>query len=95
MAKFVNVGDDVDHYFPAGHGDSLPVTNGQTIDVGDVNVEDGGDCWLVGEGDGLRAWPKSRWDYQGAQKKDKAAPKNDTKEKSGPAAQDKTDSPAE
>lgn len=98
MAKFVNLGDDVDHYFPAGHGESLPVTNGQIVDVGDVNVEDQGDHYVVGEGDDARAWPKSRWELQGAAKKDSAskAPAKETpKEKSAPASQDKHDSPAE
>lgn len=94
MAKFVNNGEDVDHYFPAGHGDSLPVTAGQTVDVGDVNVVEQDDCWVVGEGDDARAWPKSRWSYQDTGKKETAS-KTSAKEKSAPASQDKTDSPAE
>lgn len=88
MAKFVNLGDDVEHYFPAGHGDSLPVLAGQLVDVGDANVEEQDDCYVVGTGDAARAWPKSRWELQ----KTKSTP---TKEKSAPASQDKTDSPAE
>jgi hypothetical protein len=99
MAKFVNVGGDADHYFPAGHGDSLPVASGQLVDVGDVNVEEMDDCYLVGEGDDLRAWPKSRWELQGSAKKDTKTPAKDVKEtakeKSWTATQDKTDSPAE
>lgn len=68
MTKFVNTGGDIDLYFPAGHPDSLFVEAGQVVDLGDLKVDEGDDCWLVGEGDEVRAWPKSRWDKQGAKK---------------------------
>ena len=64
MTKFVNRGGPVDHYFPAGHTDSLYVENGQVVDVGEANVEEQEDCYLVGDGDDVRAWPKSRWEMQ-------------------------------
>ncbi len=69
MTKFVNTGADVDLYFPEGHPDSLPVKAGQIVDIGDLQVEDGGDCWLVGEGDNVRAWSKDRWQRQGGRPK--------------------------
>ncbi len=78
MTKFVNTGDDIDLYFPAGHSDSLQVEAGQVVDLGDLKVEEGDDCWLVGEGDNVRAWPKGRWEKQGEKKsaaKDKPAEK--------------------
>lgn len=74
MTKLVNTGDAIDLYFPEGHPDSLPVDAGQVVDLGDLKVEDGGDCWLVGEGDNQRAWPKARWDKQGSEKKSSAKP---------------------
>jgi hypothetical protein len=64
MAKFVNTGETVDHYFPGGHPDTLRVESGQVVDVGDVSVVEHGDCYLVGDGDNVRAWPKSRWQLQ-------------------------------
>lgn len=68
MAKLVNKGASVDLYFPAGHPDSLHVEADQVVDLGDVRVEDGGDCWLTGEGDNLRAWSKDQWDQHGTDK---------------------------
>lgn len=65
MTKLVNNGDAVDLYFPAGHPDTLEVGAGQVVDLGEVKVEEGDDCWLVGEGDNVRAWPKERWSKQG------------------------------
>lgn len=103
MTKFVNAGDDVDLYFPAGHPDSLFVEAGQVVDLGDLKVEDGGDCWLVGEDVNVRAWPKDRWQKQGsagakAAKADaKADSKADVKDterpgvKTSPDPADKTD----
>jgi hypothetical protein len=82
MTKFVNNGPGTDHYFPGGHPDSLRVENGQTVDVGDVKVEEQDDCYLVGEGDDVRAWPKSRWKLQGSAAKQKAEPKESTKTQS-------------
>lgn len=69
MTKFLNTGDAIDLYFPAGHPDTLQVGEGQTVDLGDLKVEEGDDCWLVGEGDNVRAWSKARWEKQGAAKK--------------------------
>jgi hypothetical protein len=64
MAKFVNTGEAVEHYFPGGHPDTLRVENGQVVDVGEVAVAEHEDYFLVGEGDDVRAWPKSRWQLQ-------------------------------
>lgn len=97
MTKFVNAGPDTDLYFPAGHPDSLLVEAGQLVDLGDLKVEDGGDCWLVGEGDNVRAWSKDRWQKQGSSTARKAADQQADKstEKSTPKAStdsaDKTD----
>lgn len=66
MTKFVNKGEAVDHYYPGGHPDSLHVESNQVVDVGDMNVEELDDCYLVGEGDNVRAWSKSRWEMQTA-----------------------------
>lgn len=88
MTKFVNVGNDIDLYFPAGHPDSLAVEAGQVVDLGDLKVEDGGDCWLVGEGGDVRAWPKERWEKQGAKK----APEKSSEAK---AAEKPADKPAD
>ncbi len=89
MTKFVNTGDAIDLYFPAGHSDSLQVEAGQVVDLGDMKVEEGDDCWLVGEGDNVRAWPKDRWERQGEKK---SAPKSTEKDKS---ADKSTDKPAD
>lgn len=89
MTKFVNTGDDIDLYFPAGHPDSLPVESGQVVDLGDLKVEDGGDCWLVGEGDNVRAWSKDRWEKQGAAKKDDKSDKAADKPADKPKPADK------
>lgn len=72
MAKFVNTGEDVDHYFPGGHPDTLRVENGQVVDVGDATVVEHADCYLVGDGDDVRAWPKSRWQLQSARSSGKS-----------------------
>jgi hypothetical protein len=64
MTKFVNTGEAVEHYHPGGHENSLHVEQGQVVDVGDANVEEQDDCYLVGSGDDVRAWPKSRWQMQ-------------------------------
>jgi hypothetical protein len=93
MTKFVNNGGEVDLYFPAGHPESLHVEAGQVVDLADLKVEDGGDCWLVGEGDNVRAWPKERWGKQGEKKSEakaeKAEPKADSKSAAKPT--DKSD----
>lgn len=77
MTKFVNKGDEIDHYFPSGHPDSLRVATGQVVDVGDLKVVDAGDCFLVGDGDDVRAWAKSRWEKQGSSQKT-PAPKTES-----------------
>ena len=79
MTKFVNKGEGVDHYYPGGHPDSLRVEAGQVVDVGELNVEELDDCYLVGEGDSLRAWPKSRWEMQTASRTRASAREKDTK----------------
>lgn len=95
MTKFVNAGPDTDLYFPAGHPDSLFVEAGQLVDLGDLKVEDGGDCWLVGEGDNVRAWSKERWQKQGGSTAKKAEQADKSTEKSTPKSSadsaDKTD----
>ena len=90
MTKLVNTGAALDLYFPEGHPDSLFVEAGQVVDLGDLNVEDGGDCWLVGEGDNVRAWSKDRWQRQGERAKSK--PASDRPER---AADKPADQPAE
>jgi hypothetical protein len=77
MTKFVNNGDAIDLYFPAGHPESLQVESGQVVDLGDLKVEEGDDCWLVGEGDEVRAWSKDRWEKQEEKKSAKPAAKDD------------------
>lgn len=77
MTKFVNTGDAIDLYFPAGHPESLNVEAGQVVDLADLKVEDGGDCWLVGEGDEVRAWSKDRWEKQGDRKQPAPKAKDD------------------
>lgn len=77
MTKFVNNGSPIELYFPAGHPDSLTVDSGQVVDVGDLKVEEGDDCWLVGEGDDVRAWPKERWEKQGERKSSRSSQKDE------------------
>lgn len=84
MTKFVNTGDAIDLYFPAGHPDTLEVGPGQVVDLGDLKVVEGDDCWIVGDED-PRAWSKDRWEKQDDKKS--APAKKDEK----PAAADKTD----
>jgi len=93
MTKFVNTGGDIDLYFPAGHPDSLAVEAGQVVDLGDLKVEDGGDCWLVGEDDNVRAWAKERWQKQGSSGAKNAKSEKDERPavKSSPDPADKTD----
>lgn len=89
MAKFVNTGEAVDHYYPAGNSESLFVDAGQVVDVGDLPYEEREDCYLVGEGDNVRAWPKSRWELQvPAQTPTRSPRKSDAKE-------EKPETPAE
>jgi hypothetical protein len=97
MTKFVNAGADTDLYFPAGHPDSLFVEAGQLVDLGDLKVEDGGDCWLVGEGDNVRAWSKDRWQKQGSAGAKKADDKGDksTEKSEKPAAKPSGPDPAD
>jgi hypothetical protein len=89
MTKFVNKGESVDHYFPGGHPDSLHVEANQVVDVGDMSVEELDDCYLVGEGDNVRAWPKSRWEMQAAPRTRVNAREKDTK------SENPVESPAE
>ena len=79
MTKFVNKGEGIDHYYPGGHPDSLRVDAGQVVDVGDLKVEELDDCYLVGEGDDVRAWPKTRWEQQGTPASRRSPREKDTK----------------
>lgn len=61
MAQFENLLDAVHHYGPAGSPNAVFVDHGQILDVGNLPVEEHGDCYLIGEGDDVRALPKARW----------------------------------
>lgn len=62
MARFKNVGGDVvSLYYPAGHPGALRVEADQIVEVpGSVSAETD-DAYIVGEGDGARAFGKAQW----------------------------------
>lgn len=64
--RLKNIGeDDVDLYHPAGHPSSLLVKAGAVVEVVGALAEDQSeDAHLIGEGDAVRAWPKSRWSIE-------------------------------
>lgn len=55
-----NLGEAVHLYAPPDSPNSLPVDAGQVVTVAGP-LEETDDAYLCGEGDDVRAFPKSRW----------------------------------
>lgn len=62
MLKFKNIGQEqIDVGKPAELGGRI-VPAGDVFEVDGVVTDELGDCYLVGEGDNVRAWPKAQWE---------------------------------
>lgn len=60
--RLKNVGPAVDLYRPAGDARSLRVEEGQVVETPGELAGEIDDAYLIGEGDDVRAWPKTRWE---------------------------------
>ncbi|MFJ9114480.1 hypothetical protein ACIRJO_02910 [Streptomyces sp. NPDC102394] len=69
-----NLGEAVHLYAPPGNPNSLPVDAGQIVTVAGP-MEETDDAYLCGEGDHVRAYPKSRWAVEQTPAKKAAAAK--------------------
>lgn len=80
-----NLGEAVHLYAPPDSPNSLSVDADQVITVaGPVKENEAGDAYLCGEGEDVRAFPKSRWAVEApAAKKSTAAAKAADDEKGG------------
>ncbi len=61
MARFKNVGPEVNLNSPAGFPTSLLVAEGGFVEVPGEVAEETDDAYIVGEDGAARAWPKAQW----------------------------------
>lgn len=62
MIKLKNTLAPVDVYAPAGDSSSVAVDNGQVLVVAGDLAQETEDAYVIGTGDEVLAWPKSRWE---------------------------------
>ena len=67
-----NLGEAVHLYAPPDSPNSLPVEEGQVVTVAGP-LEETEDAYICGEGDGARAFPKSRWGLEAPARTKKAS----------------------
>lgn len=60
--RLKNVGPAVDLYRPAGDSRSLRVEEGQVVETPGELSGEVDDAYLIGAGDDMRAWSKTRWE---------------------------------
>ncbi|MCX3064205.1 hypothetical protein [Streptomyces beihaiensis] len=69
-------------YAPPDSPTSLPVDAGQVVTVAGP-LEEADDAYLCGEGDQVRAFPKSRWQVEKTPQRTKQADQDTVSEKGG------------